>query len=87
MHEAKLLSATKPIYPPAVRNMNIQGSVTVSANIDTKGNVTGAKAISGPTSLREAAVDAVREWKYSPALIDGNAVVSQVTVNVEFHLK
>jgi protein TonB len=60
--------------------------VVVSAEVDAKGNVTSVKAISGVVTLRQAATDAVRQWKYSPALIDGKPASSQVTVDVQFRL-
>src|SRR5262249_16637324 len=69
--EQKLIYSTKPMYPAVARQSNTQGVVVVSADIDTKGNVTNTKAVSGPLSLREAAMESVRQWKYSPALIDG----------------
>jgi protein TonB len=74
------------VYPPSARQSNIQGSVSLSLNIDANGNVAAAKALSGPLLLRQAAVDAVKQWKYSPAMQDGKPVPSQVTVSVDFRL-
>jgi TonB family protein len=59
----------------------------VAINIDAKGNVVGTQALSGPLLLREAAEDAVKKWKYSPALVDEKPAPAQVTVGVEFKLK
>jgi TonB family protein len=84
--EPKLISSTRLVYPTAARQSHIEGSVTVSANIDENGKVVGAKAVSGPMLLRQAAVDSVTEWKYSPGLIDGKPAPSQVTVSVAFRL-
>jgi TonB family protein len=85
--EPKLISSTQLVYPSAARQSNIQGSVTVSATIDANGNVIGAKALSGPLLLRQAAEGSVRQWKYSPALVDGKPATSQVSVSVEFRLR
>jgi protein TonB len=82
----KLISTTRLVYPATAKQSNIQGSVTVSANIDANGIVVSAKALSGPLLLQQAAVDSVRQWKYSPGLIDGKPAPSQVTVGVEFRL-
>jgi protein TonB len=60
--------------------------VVVTAEVDEKGNVASAKAISGPVTLRQAAIDSVKQWKYSPALIDGKPATAQVNVNVQFRL-
>jgi TonB family protein len=82
----KMISSSRPIYPATARQTNVQGSVTVSASIDENGKVIGAKALSGPLLLRQAAVDSVKEWKYSPGLVDGKPAPSQVTVSVEFRI-
>ncbi|HEV7966697.1 MAG TPA: TonB family protein [Candidatus Acidoferrales bacterium] len=82
----KLVSSPRPVYPATARQSSIQGSVTVAANIDENGKVASATALNGPLLLRQAAVDAVKQWKYSPGLLDGKPVPSQVTVGVEFRL-
>ena len=84
--DAKLISSTRLSYPPTAKQSNVQGTVTLSATVDENGKVVSAKALSGPLLLRQAAVDSVKQWKYSPALIDGKPAPSQVTVNVEFKL-
>ena len=86
VREPKLISSTQPTYPAVARQSNTQGMVVVSAEVDARGIVTSAKAISGPVTLRQAAIDAVKQWKYSPALIDGKPASAQVTVNVQFRL-
>lgn len=85
--DAKLISAARPIYPATAKESGVQGAVTVAANVDATGKVTAARALNGPMLLREAAVNSVKQWKYSPALIDGKPAASLVTVNVEFKLK
>jgi protein TonB len=82
----KLVSSTRPIYPATAKQSSIQGTVTVSANVDETGKVSSARALNGPLLLREAAVEAVKQWKYSPGLTDGKPTPSQVTVGVEFRL-
>jgi protein TonB len=84
--DPKLISSTRLVYPAAARQANIQGTVSVSASIDENGNVVTGKALSGPMLLRQAAVESVTQWRYSPALVDGKPTPSQVTVNVDFRL-
>jgi periplasmic protein TonB len=84
--EAKLVSSTRPVYPAMARSSNIQGRVVVSASLDANGTVVAVKALSGPMPLRQAAVDAVKRWKYSPAQIDGKPAASQVTIDLDFRL-
>jgi protein TonB len=86
VREPKLISSTRAVYPATARQSSIQGSVTVSASIDANGKVVAAKALSGPILLRQAAVDSVSQWKYSPGLIDGKPAPSQVNVSVEFRM-
>ena len=86
VREPKLISSTRPVYPPTARQSEIQGNVTISANIDQNGKVVSARALNGPMLLRQAAEEAVRQWKYSPGLVDGKPAPSQVIVGVEFRL-
>ncbi len=86
IRDPKLLSTTKLVYPLTAKQSNVQGNVTVLANIDENGNVVSAKAMNGPLLLRQAAVDSVKQWKYSPGTSDGKPVASQVTVGVDFKL-
>lgn len=86
LREPTLISSVRPSYPAAARQSNVQGTVTVSANVDENGRVVSARARSGPLLLREAAADSVKQWKYSPGTVDGRPSPSQVTVGVEFRL-
>jgi len=86
VREPKLISSVRPVYPATAKTTNVQGIVTVSASIDATGKVVSAKALSGPILLRQAAADAVSQWKYSPGLTDGKPAPSQVTVGVEFRM-
>jgi TonB family protein len=84
--DPKLISSTRLVYPAGARQSNIQGTVTVSANIDENGKVVSVKALSGPMLLRQAAVESVGQWRFSPALVDGKPIPSQITLNVDFRL-
>jgi TonB family protein len=86
VREPKLISSTRLVYPQSARQANVHGIVTVYASVDENGNVVSAKALSGPPLLRDAAVDSVKHWKYSPGLLDGKPASLPVTVNVEFRL-
>ena len=55
--------------------------------IDATGKVTTMKAVSGPTLLHQAAMDALRQWKYQPATLDGKAVAMHLTVTIQFRLQ
>jgi TonB family protein len=85
--EAKLISSTRPVYPQLAKQSNVEGDVLVTVEIDASGIVTGAKATAGPVFLRQAAVDAVRNWKYEPATLNGKPASTQITVKIQFRLK
>lgn len=63
---------------------HISGSVKIDALIDTSGNVAAVNVLSGPPILRRAALDAVRQWKYSPAQLNGQPTSMHLTVIVQF---
>jgi protein TonB len=81
---ARLISSASPAYPPLARSQGVEGDVTLDALIDETGRVTKIKTISGPELLQQAAAAAVRQWKYEPATLHGNAVPMHVTVTVKF---
>jgi len=80
-------STVPPAYPVLARNQHVSGDVKIDALIDATGRVTSMNVISGPTLLRQAAMDALRQWKYQPATLDGNAVPMHLTVTIQFHLQ
>lgn len=81
----RLVSSVLPVYPAMARDTGIEGDVVIDTTIDASGNVTGMKVISGPPILRQAALDALRRWKYAPSMLNGDAVPVQMTVTIKFH--
>lgn len=86
VQQPRLIRSAPPVYPQFARSTQASGEVVVDALIDTTGKVTAVKVISGPVLLRQAAMETVRQWKYEPARLDGQAVAMHLTVKVEFHL-
>lgn len=84
---AHLLSSVPPAYPALARTQHISGDVRIDALVGIDGRVTSMKVISGPTLLHQAAMDALHQWKYSPAILDGNPVPMHLTVTVQFRLQ
>ncbi len=85
--QAKLLSSLPPVYPALAKSQHVSGDVRIDALIDANGRVTTMKIVSGPTLLHQAAMDALRQWKYQPALLDGKPVAMHLTVTIQFHLQ
>jgi protein TonB len=82
--EAKLVRAAKPVYPPNAMRSFITGDVRIAAEVGTNGHVGKVAVISGPAALREAAVEAMKQYEYEPATKGGKAVASQVKVTIKF---
>jgi protein TonB len=81
---ATLIKSVPPVYPQLARAQHVSGNVQIDALIDKDGNVATAKALSGPPLLHDAALEAVKQWKYSPAKLDGNATSMHLTITVQF---
>lgn len=75
-----------PIYPPSARSARIQGSVVMNAVISRTGDIVSLDVVSGHPMLAPAALDAVKQWKYRPYMLNGNAVEVETTITVSFTL-
>jgi len=84
---ARLISSVPPIYPSLAKTQHVAGDVRVDALIDATGRVTAMKVVSGPSLLHQAAMDALRQWKYQAAVLDGKPVPMHLTVTIQFRLQ
>ena len=84
---AKLLTSVSPVYPQIARKQRVSGDVTIDASIDATGRVAATRVISGPSLLHQAAIDAVKQWKYQAATLNGQATAMHLTVTVQFRLQ
>jgi TonB family protein len=82
-----LLSAPRPEYPSLARADHIEGNVALQATISETGTIETLHVIKGPQPLLEAAIDAVRDWRYKPYSVDGQPVEVTTTVYVDFSLR
>jgi periplasmic protein TonB len=82
----RLVRNVQPTYPALARETRVQGTVVLDCVIDEHGNVTELKLVSGHPLLVGAAMEAVRQWKYQPTLLNGQAVAVEMHVNVHFSL-
>jgi TonB family protein len=81
-----LISRVPPIYPEVARSARIQGTVVMKAVINQMGDVVSLELVSGHPMLAPAALDAVKQWKYRPYLLNGNAVEVETEITVNFTL-
>ncbi len=86
---AQVTRQQRPDYPPSARDEGIEGIVILTVSLDATGKVTAVKHLrsSGDRRLDRAAERAVREWRYTPKLVDGEAMASTLRVEVKFELQ
>jgi TonB family protein len=82
----QLVKRVEPQYPQMAAIAHIQGYVLIDITITETGGVANARAIYGHPILAQAALDAVRQWEYSPLLKDGKPSTVETTVKVEFRM-
>jgi TonB family protein len=85
---AKLISQVPPVYPGDLQQLGIEGSVVIKAVITAAGQPTNLTVVhSGDPRLDLAAIDAVKQWRYEPTLLNGEPVAVETTVTVDFKLQ
>ena len=83
---AKLINKVQPVYPPLARQTRISGTVKLHAIIGKAGNVEQLQVVSGHPLLVQSALDAVRQWRYQPTLLNGDPVEVDTEIDVIFSL-
>ncbi|PYU48658.1 MAG: energy transducer TonB [Acidobacteria bacterium] len=83
---ARILNRVQPVYPPLARQTRISGTVRLHAIIGKDGAITSLEVMSGHPLLQQAALDAVRQWRYQPTLLNGEPVDVDTTIDVIFSL-
>lgn len=77
----------RPVYPEIARQAKREGTVVVEAVLDTAGRVTQLRVIQSVPLLDQAAVDAVRQWRYTPTMLGGHPVSVLMTITIRFTLQ
>jgi TonB family protein len=85
--QKNLVYSVTPLYPEVARKAGIEGNVVLRANISAEGLVADLKVLSGPPVLARAAVDAVKQWRYNPVIINRRPTKVVTTLTVAFRLK
>jgi protein TonB len=83
---AKLVNRVQPVYPPLARQTRISGTVKLHAIIGKTGAVEQLQVVSGHPLLVQSALDAVRQWRYQPTLLNGEPVEVDTEIDVIFSL-
>ena len=83
---ARILNRVQPVYPALARQTRISGTVRLHAIISKDGSIQQLEVISGHPLLQQNALDAVRQWRYQPTLLNGDPVEVDTTIDVIFSL-
>ena len=87
IHQPQKLVDVRPIYPEIARAAHAEGIVIIEATIDVRGNVMAARVLKSHALLDAAALEAVRQWKFTPTLLNGVPTPIIMTVTVNFQLR
>ncbi|MGB6686367.1 MAG: energy transducer TonB [Terracidiphilus sp.] len=82
----QLIYKVTPLYPAIAVAARLEGTVVLQAVISKTGTIENLRVVSGPAMLRQAAIDAVKHWRYRPYALDAQAVEVETTVNVVFSM-
>ena len=84
---AMILQKTLPTYPSIAKAAGVQGTVVLAATISKNGTIENLRVVSGQPLLQQAALDAVKTWRYKPYLLDGQPVEVETSINVVFTMQ
>jgi protein TonB len=84
--EGLLVNRVLPVYPSTARAIRLSGTVQLQATISREGTIENLRVVSGPALLQAAALEAVKQWRYRPYLLNGEPVEVETTINVDFKL-
>lgn len=79
-------SGSDPVYPQMAKIAHVQGDVVLQATISKNGAIENLRAVSGHPILIQAAMEAVKDWKYKPYFLNGDPVEVETTITVKFHM-
>jgi len=84
--QGKATSKVQPAYPPIAKSANVKGAVQIQVTISETGEVMNAQAISGHPLLREAALQAAKQWSFKPTELSGEPVKAQGVITFNFDI-
>ncbi len=84
--QGMIIRRVQPVYPPLARQARIQGPVVLQAEIGKDGSIQNLRLISGHPMLAPAAIEAIKQWKYKPYILNGEPVEVETTITFNFTL-
>jgi len=79
-----LIHRVEPVYPPEARKERLQGMIALQVVVGRDGSISSMRALNGPDILAQAAMDALRWWKFEPYRINGEPAPVETTLAIEF---
>jgi protein TonB len=86
VRQPKVIVQVLPTYPVLARETHVQGQVRIDAVLDEQGNVIEMKVVSGHPLLYQAALDALKQWKYEPTYLNDRPIAVRLIVTINFQL-
>jgi len=84
---SQLVHSVQPVYPVTAKQLHVEGDVELRVVVGVDGTVRSVGLVSGPASLVMAAIDAARQFRYKPALLNGKPIETVQTIEMSFKLK
>lgn len=84
LEQLKVIKRVAPVYPPVARQRLLSATVVVEATVNAEGKVSEVRMISGSPIFRESAIDAVKQWIYQPAKLNGQPIEQKTTIQLSF---
>ena len=83
----RIIEQIKPVYPELAKISRTEGAVVLQVLINKEGTVVKTEIVSGPALLTRAAQEAVKQWKYKPTIVSGQAVEVITRIKLQFNLR
>ena len=87
VQDSKLIHRVEPVYPELARRTRAEAVIVMEVQIDEQGDVTDVSIARGHPLFDQAAIDAVKQWRYSPTLLNGEPVPVVTTVTIPFRIQ
>ena len=84
LEPATVIKKVQPVYPPGAKQQGLRGSVVVLGTVDKNGRISELRMLSGSPLFRNAAFEAVRQWVFKPARLNGQAIEQSTTIRLDF---
>jgi protein TonB len=80
-----VLRRVAPIYPPIAKQRRLSGTLVVDALVDKTGKVANMQLISGPPIFKDAAFEAIKQWQFKPARLNGQPIDQNTQIKLQFN--